>query len=172
MKAVEELRRLKRKNRDLQMLQDTFIGAIDEEMNQRLKTNPKHRELNLTKLAEVLERFELIYHPKTSQLKNIRQSGGKYSSSLREIVRLELAAALQHKRVTTKETMLDFLETNRENQDTHKKGAIPEIKNVSIASQQSTLGKTALFEIFANVVGKQDILHPYVMHHILLHHRL
>jgi hypothetical protein len=68
--------------------------------------------------------------------------------------------------------MLDFLETNRENQDTHKRGATAEIKDVSIASQQSTLGKTALFEIFANVVGKQDILHPYVMHHILLHHRL
>jgi hypothetical protein len=65
--------------------------------------------------------------------------------------------------VTTKETKLDFLETNRENQNTHKRGETAEFKDVSIASQ---------IEIFANVVGNQDILHPYVMHHILLHHRL
>ncbi len=72
---------------------------------------------------------------------------------------------MQHKRVTAKETKLDFLETKGENQDTHKRGATPKIKDVSIASQQSTLGKTALFEIFANVFGNQDILHPYLMHH-------
>ncbi len=46
-------------------------GAIDEEMSQRLKTNPKHRELNLTKLAEELERLELIYHPTTPQHSSI-----------------------------------------------------------------------------------------------------
>ena len=135
-KAVEELRRLKRKNGEtpaqlawrieklmakaypelcgskdaaakqthLQMLQDTFIGAIDEEMSQRLKTNPKHRELNLTKLAEELERLELIYHPTTPQLNNIRQSGGNDSSSIREIIREELAAALAKEKAETSTT--------------------------------------------------------------------
>ncbi len=86
------------------MLQDTFIGAIDEEMSQRLKTNPKHRELNLTKLAEELERLELIYHPTTPQLNNIRQSGGNDSSSLREIIREELAAALAKEKAETSTT--------------------------------------------------------------------
>ena len=59
-KAADELRRL------------DFVGAIDEEMSERLKTNPKHRQLDLTKLAEELERLELIYHPTTPQLNNIR----------------------------------------------------------------------------------------------------
>ena len=136
-KAVDELRRLKRKNGEtpaqlawrieklmgkaypelcdskdaaaknthLQMLQDTFVGAIDEEMRQRLKTNPKHRELDLTKLAEELERLEVIYHPTTPQLNNIRQSGRNEGSCLREIIREELAAALakENPETTTQE---------------------------------------------------------------------
>ena len=43
------------KKTHLQMLQDTFVGAIDEAISQKLKTNPKHCELNLTKLGEELE---------------------------------------------------------------------------------------------------------------------
>ena len=35
------------KKTHLQMPQDTFVGAIDEAMSQKLKTNPKHRGLNL-----------------------------------------------------------------------------------------------------------------------------
>ena len=113
-KAVDQLRRLKRKSGEsraqlawriekrmgkaypelygskdeaakkthLQMLQDPFVGAMDEAMSQKLKTNPKHRELNLTKLAE-LERLELIYHPLTPQLNNIRQSERDEGNSLR-----------------------------------------------------------------------------------------
>ena len=132
-KAVDELRRLKRKNGEtpvqlawrieklmgkaypelcdskdaaakkthLQMLQDTFVGAIDEEMSQRLKTNPKHRELDLTKLAEELKRLELIYHPTTPHLNIIRQSGGNEGSCLREIIREELAAALAKENAET-----------------------------------------------------------------------
>ena len=118
-KAVDELRRLKRKNGEtpaqlawridklmgkaypelcdskdeavkkthLQMLQDIFVETIDETMSQKLKTNPKHREPNLTKLAEELECLELIYHPSNPQLNNIRQSERDEGSSLREIVR-------------------------------------------------------------------------------------
>ena len=132
-KAVDELRRLKRKNGEtpaqlawrieklmgkgypelcdskdaaaknthLQMLQDTFVGAIDEEMSQRLKTKPKHRELDLTKFAEELERLELIYHPTTPQLNNNCQSGGNEGSCLREIIREELAAALAKENAET-----------------------------------------------------------------------
>ena len=87
------------------MLQDAFVVAIDEEMSQRLKTNPKHRELDLTKLAKEQERLELIYHPTTPQLKSIRQSGGNEGSCLREIIREELAAALakENAETTTKE---------------------------------------------------------------------
>ena len=84
VKAVEKLCRLKQKNGETAaqlawriernswpkrtqnyVVQDTFIGAIDKEMSQRLKKNPKHCELNLTKLAEELERLELIYQPTT-----------------------------------------------------------------------------------------------------------
>ena len=74
-------------------------------MGQRLKTNPKHRELDLTKLAEELERLEVIYHPTTPQLNNIRQSGRNEGSCLREIIREELAAALakENPETTTQE---------------------------------------------------------------------
>ena len=202
-KAVDELRRLKRKNGEtpaqlawrieklmgkaypelcdskdaaakkthLQMLQDTFVGAIDEEMSQRLKTNPKHRELDLTKLAEELERLELIYHPTTPQLNNIRQSGGNEGSCLREIIREELAAALAKENAETT-TLEGDHQRNHVGFLGNNQSVTPGIKDVSIASQQNILGRTALFEIFANVVGRKDILHPYVMHHIRLHHQL
>ena len=70
-------------------------------MSQRLKTNPKHPELDLTKLAEELERLELIYHPTTPQLNNIRQSGGNEGSCLREIIRKELATAFAKENAET-----------------------------------------------------------------------
>ena len=99
------LKRRSAKSTHLQMLQDTFVRAIDEEMSQRLKTKPKHRELDLTKLAEELKRLELIYHPTTPQLNNIRQSGGNEGSCPREIIREELAAALakENPETTTEE---------------------------------------------------------------------
>ena len=89
------------KKTHLQMLQDPFVGAMDEAMSQKLKTNPKHRELNLTKLAEELERLELIYHPLTPQLNNIRQSERDEGNSLRKIVRKEIASALAKKNEKT-----------------------------------------------------------------------
>ena len=89
------------KKTHLQMLQDTFVGAIDETMSQKLKTNPKHHKFNLTKLAEELERLELIYHPSTPQLNNICQSERNEGSSLREIVREEIASALAKKNEKT-----------------------------------------------------------------------
>ena len=127
-KAVDELRRLKRKNGEtptqlawrieklmgkaypelcgpkdeagkkthLQMLQDTFVEAIDETMSQSLRQTP-----NLTKLAEELERLELIYHPSSPQLNNIRQSERDEGSSLHEKVREEIAPALAKKNEKT-----------------------------------------------------------------------
>ena len=135
-----------------------------------LKTNPKHREQNLTKLAEELERLELIYHPSIPQLNNIRQSERDEESSLSELVREEIALALAKKNEKTtqqedddKSSQVGFLAIHRENQNTHQGGTTQEIKDVSIVSQKNISGKTVLLEISANVPGRPGIRHPYVL---------
>lgn len=80
-----------------QMLQDAFLGAIDDVMSQRLKSDTKHREFDLTKLAEELDRLELIYKSSSSQVNNVRRSDSQERRdkiSFRKMIREEVAAAL------------------------------------------------------------------------------
>jgi putative lipoic acid-binding regulatory protein len=81
-----------------QMLQDKFLEAIDEEMSKKIKDNGNYRRMNITALAEELERLELIYkrklQPKISKVNEVKKSDDIQTHNLRQIVKEEIEAAL------------------------------------------------------------------------------
>ncbi|CAB4042171.1 ---NA--- [Paramuricea clavata] len=122
-KAVDELRGLRRKaaypelcasthgsakKTKEQMLHDTFLGAIDNAMSRKIKSDSKHRDLNLTQLSEELDRLELIYKttaPKVNlEVNNFKTTGEADEISLRKIIREEVAAALSKENDGSRET--------------------------------------------------------------------
>ncbi|CAB4032245.1 Hypothetical predicted protein [Paramuricea clavata] len=91
-----------------QMLHDTFLGAIDNAMSRKIKSDSKHRDLNLTQLSEELDRLELIYKttaPKVNlEVNNCKTTGKADEISLRKIIREEVAAALSKENDGSRET--------------------------------------------------------------------
>ncbi|CAB4027228.1 Hypothetical predicted protein [Paramuricea clavata] len=92
-----------------QMLHDTFLGAIDNAMSRKIKSDSKHRDLNLTQLSEELDRLELIYKttaPKVNlEVNNFKTTGEAEEISLiRKIIREEVAAALPQENDGSRET--------------------------------------------------------------------
>ncbi len=80
------------------MLQDKFLEAIDEEMTKKIKDNGNYRRMNITALAEELERLELIYkrklQPKISKVNEVKKRDNTQTHNLRQIVKEEIQAAL------------------------------------------------------------------------------
>ncbi|CAB4004983.1 Hypothetical predicted protein [Paramuricea clavata] len=91
-----------------QMLHDTFLGAIDNAMSRKIKSDSKHRDLNLTQLSEELDRLELIDKttaPKVNlEVNNFKTTGEADEISLRKIIREEVAAALSKENDGSRET--------------------------------------------------------------------
>ena len=76
-----------------QMLQDKFLAAIDDDMSKRLKNNGKYRDMNITALAEELERLELIYKKKPATVNEIKSTEDAQPQNLRQMVKEEIEAA-------------------------------------------------------------------------------
>jgi hypothetical protein len=91
-----------------QMLHDTFLGAIDNAMSRKIKSDSKHRDLNLTQLSEEVDRLELVYKttaPKVNlEVNNFKTTGEADEISLRKIIREEVAAALSKENDGSRET--------------------------------------------------------------------
>ena len=79
-----------------QMLQDKFLVVIDDDMSKRLKNDGKYRDMNITTLAEELERLELIYkrkpHFKPTTVNEIKTTEDTQPHNLRQIVKEEIEA--------------------------------------------------------------------------------
>ena len=90
------------------MLHDTFLGAIDKPISQKIKSDSKHRDLNLSQLFDELDRLELVYKttpPKVNlEVNNIKTTGEADEISLRKIIREEVAAALTKENDGSRET--------------------------------------------------------------------
>ena len=79
-----------------QMLQIKFLAAIDDDMSKRLKNDGKYRNMNITALAEVLERLELMYKRKPqfkpTTVNEIKRTEDTQPRNLRQIVKEEIEA--------------------------------------------------------------------------------
>ena len=79
-----------------QMLQDKFLAVIDDDMSKRLKNDGKYRDMNITTLAEELERLELISkrkpHFKPTTVNEIKSTEDTQPHDLRQIVKEEIEA--------------------------------------------------------------------------------
>ncbi|CAB4032688.1 Hypothetical predicted protein [Paramuricea clavata] len=60
-----------------QMLHDAFLGAIDNSMSQKIKSDSKHRDLNLAQLSEELDRLELVLNDRGSRQNIVEKEGAK-----------------------------------------------------------------------------------------------
>ncbi|CAB3996095.1 Retrovirus-related Pol poly from transposon [Paramuricea clavata] len=84
------------------------LRAIDNAMSRKIKSDSKHRDLNLTQLSEELDRLELIYKttaPKVNlEVNNFKTTGEADEISLRKIIREEIAAALSKENDGSRET--------------------------------------------------------------------
>jgi hypothetical protein len=101
------------------MLYDTFFGAIDNAINQKIKSDSKHRDLKLTQLSEELGRsaraglsedfLEPVYHKTAShkvglEVNNFKTTGEADEISFKKIIREEIAAALSKENDGSRET--------------------------------------------------------------------
>ena len=148
------------------------MGAIDNAMSRKIKSDSKHRDLNLTQLSEELDRLELVYKttaPKVNlEVKNFKMTGEADEISLRKIIREEVAAALSKENDGSLETENETKRTvgfvgKRYFPPKPRRGKPEKIMGVSTASCLNIFGKTVHLKIFVNAAGKRAIQHHLAM---------
>ena len=76
------------------MLQDAFLAAIDDAMSTKIKSDTKHRDLEITKLTEEFDRLELVYKKSSPEVNSMSETDRSDESTFRQIIRDEIAAAV------------------------------------------------------------------------------